>query len=154
MMDRKTLMLVALAASVVPGVARAQAKCEIDDSKPKQVKEARDAIVTSGLLGKPEEKKKQLTKAVGLLTNPAANSNEVGRNWLLGRALVTFSSMPDQPTVTTKGALGYTGNPQESIDIVLAADSAFDVVEQAMPQCAADTEEYRRVPYVPLVNQA
>ena len=154
MMDRKTLMLVALAASVVPAVARAQAKCEIDDSKPKQVKEARDAIVTSGLLGKPEEKKKQLTKAVGLLTNPAANANQVGRNWLLGRALVTFSSMPDQPTVTTKGALGYTGNPQESIDIVLAADSAFDVVEQAMPQCAADTEEYRRVPYVPLVNQA
>jgi hypothetical protein len=26
---------------------------------------------------------------------------------------------------------------------VLAADSAFDVVEQAMPQCEVETEQYR-----------
>ena len=72
----------------------------------------------------------------------------------LGRALVTFGSMPDQPNVTTKGAIGYAGNPQESINLLLAADSAFDVVEQAMPQCEVETEQYRRVPYVPLVNPA
>ena len=29
-----------------------------------------------------------------------------------------------------------------------------DVVEQAMPQCESETEQYRRVPYVSLVNQA
>jgi tetratricopeptide (TPR) repeat protein len=153
-MDRKTLMSVALAASLVPALAGAQAKCDIDDGKPKQLKEARDALVTSGLIGKPEEKRKQLLKAMGLVTSPQANANQVGRNWLLGRALVTFSAIPDQPTVTTKGAIGYTGNPQESIDLLLAADSAFDVVEQAMPQCEVETEQYRRVQYVPLVNQA
>ena len=153
-MDRKTFMSVALAASLVPALAGAQAKCDIDDGKPKQLKDARDALVTSGLIGKPEEKKKQLLKAMGLVTSPQANANQVGRNWLLGRALVTFSAIPDQPTVTTKGAIGYTGNPQESIDLLLAADSAFDVVEQAMPQCEVETEQYRRVQYVPLVNQA
>ena len=153
-MDRKTFMSVALAASLVPALAGAQAKCEIDDGKPKQLKEARDALVTSGLIGKPEEKKKQLLKAMGLVTSPQANANQVGRNWLLGRALVTFSAIPDQPTVTTKGAIGYTGNPQEPIDLLLAADSAFDAVEQAMPQCEVETEQYRRVQYVPLVNQA
>ena len=57
--------------------------------------------------------------------------------------------------VTEKAALGYTGAPPtDRIDIVLAADSAFDVVEQAMPQCESETEQYRRVPYVPLVNEA
>src|SRR5688500_16119872 len=155
MMVRKTFMLVALtAAGLLPAAALAQAKCEIDDGKPKQVKEARDALVTAGIIGKPDEKKKQLGKAVALLTNPAANANQVGRNWLLGRALVTISSLPDQPTMTTKGALGYAGNPAEPIDLVVAADSAFDAVEQALPQCEVETEQYRRVPYVPLVNQA
>jgi hypothetical protein len=156
MMVRQTFMLAALAAGALPGVMRAQAaaKCEIDDGKPGQVKDARTALVTAGIVGKPEEKKKQIAKAIGLLTTPQANANPVGRNWLLGRALVTIASLPDQPTVVPKASLGYAGNPADQVDIVLAADSAFDVVEQAMPQCESETEQYRRVPYVPLVNQA
>jgi predicted Zn-dependent protease len=154
-MVRKTFMVAAIVAGVVPVVARAQAaKCEIEEGKPNQVKDARNALVTAGLIGKPDEKKKQVAKALGLLTTPQAASNPVGRSWLLGRALVTLVAMPDQPVVTTKAALGYAGAPQEQIDIVLAADSAFDVVEQAMPQCENETEQYRRVPYVGLVNQA
>jgi len=152
---RKTFLLAAFAASAAPGVAFAQAKCEIEEGKPNQVKDARNALVTAGLIGKPEDKKKQMAKAVGLLTTPQANQNQVGRNWLLGRALVTYASLPGQPMVTEKAALGYTGAPPtDRIDIVLAADSAFDVVEQAMPQCESETEQYRRVPYVPLVNEA
>jgi tetratricopeptide (TPR) repeat protein len=157
MMVRKTFMVAALAVTAVPGGmvrAQAPAKCEIDDGKPGQVKDARNALVTAGLLGKPDEKKKQITKAIGLLTTPQANANPVGRNWLLGRALVTLSAMPDQPTVAPKASLGYAGAPADQVDLVLAADSAFDVVEQAMPQCESETEQYRRVPYVPLVNQA
>jgi tetratricopeptide (TPR) repeat protein len=153
-MVRKTFMVAALAAGVLPGVMRAQAKCDIDDGKPGQVKDARNALVTAGLIGKPDEKKKQITKAVALLTTPQANANPVGRNWLLGRALVTLAAMPDQPSVAPKASLGYTGSPADQVDLVLAADSAFDVVEQAMPQCESETEQYRRVPYVPLVNQA
>ena len=75
MMVRKTFVFAALAAAVLPASARAQAKCEIDDGKPNQVKDARTALVTAGLVGKPEEKKKQLTKAVGLLTTAQANAN-------------------------------------------------------------------------------
>ena len=157
MMVRQTFMVAALAVGAFPGIVRAQAapaKCEIDDGKPNQVKDARNALVTAGLIGKPDEKKKQITKAIGLLTTPQANSNQVGRNWLLGRALVTLAAMPDQPAVAPKASLGYTGAPADQVDLVLAADSAFDVVEQAMPQCEVETEQYRRVPYVPLVNQA
>src|SRR5215471_3296976 len=156
MMVRQTFTVAALAVGALSGIGRAQApaKCDIDDGKPGQVKDARNALVTAGLLGKPDDKKKQITKAIGLLTTPQAATNAVGRNWLLGRALVTLSAMPDQPSIATKASLGYTGAPAEKIDLVLAADSAFDVVEQAMPQCAGETEEYRRVPYVGLVNEA
>ena len=157
MMVRQTFMVAALAVGALPGVVYAQAapaKCEIDDGKPNQVKDARNALVTAGLIGKPDDKKKQITKAIGLLTTPQANANAVGRNWLLGRALVTLAAMPDQPVVAPKASLGYTGAPADQIDLVLAADSAFDVVEKEMPQCESQTEEYRRVPYVPLVNAA
>jgi predicted Zn-dependent protease len=156
MMVRQTFIIAALAVGGLPGIVSAQApaKCEIDDGKPGQVKDARNALVTAGLLGKPDDKKKQITKAIGLLTTPQASANAVGRNWLLGRALVTLAAMPDQPTVATKASLGYTGAPADQVDLVLAADSAFDVVEQAMPQCESETEQYRRVPYVGLVNSA
>ena len=156
MMVRKTFMLAALAAALPAGAfaQAAAAKCEIDDGKPNELKDARTALVTAGLVAKPEEKKKQLAKAIGLVTSPKANANQVGRNWLLGRALVTYASLPDQPVVVPKASLGYAGGAQEQIDLVVAADSAFDVVEQAMPQCESETEQYRRVPYVPLVNQA
>jgi tetratricopeptide (TPR) repeat protein len=157
-MVRTTFLVAALTVGAVPGILRAQAaaaaKCDIEDGKPGQVKDARTALVTAGLVAKPDEKKKQIAKAVALLTTPQAAANPVGRNWLLGRALVTIASLPDQPTVAPKASLGYTGAPAEQVDLVLAADSAFDVVEKAMPQCESDVEQYRRVPYVPLVNQA
>ena len=156
MMVRKTFLVAALAVGGLPVIvgAQAAAKCEIDDGKPNQVKDARNALVTAGLVGKPDDKKKQIAKAVGLLTGPQANANPIGKNWLLGRALVTIAALPDQPPVAPKASLGYAGAPADQIDLVLAADSAFDVVEQAMPQCESEVEQYRRVPYVPLVNQA
>ena len=53
MMVRKTFMLAALAAGALPSVmwAQAAAKCEIDDGKPGQVKDARTALVTAGIVG-------------------------------------------------------------------------------------------------------
>jgi tetratricopeptide (TPR) repeat protein len=152
---RKTFLLAAFAAGVAPGAAFAQAKCEIEEGKPNQVKDARNELVKAGLVAKPEEKRKLIAKSVGLLNTQQANQNPVGRNWVLGRALVTYLALPDQPVITSKASLGYPGAPPtEQIDIVLAVDSAFDVVEQAMPQCEAETEQYRRIPYVPLVNEA
>lgn len=155
MMVRTTYLLAALAACAVTTSAGAQATCEIDEERPKQVKDARSALVTSSIVGKPDEKKKQLTRAVSLLNSPQANANAVGRNWVLGRTLVTLSALPDMPVVVDKASIGYPGAaPGEQIDLVLAADSAFDMVEQANPACESETEQYRRIPYVPLVNQA
>lgn len=152
---RKAILFATLAAGSVPAIARAQAKCEIEEGKPNQVKDARNAVVTAGLVSKPDEKQKQLMKAVTLLTTkPEAITNQVGRNFVLGRALVTLSALADMPAVVEKAAIGYAGNPQDKVDLVLAADSAFDVVEAAMPQCESETEQYRRVPYVGLVNQS
>ena len=115
MMVRKTSLVAALAVGALRRRSRqtAAAKCEIDDRASRaELRTRRTALVTAGLVGKPDEKKKQITKAIGLLTTPQANANQVGRNWLLGRALVTLASLPDQPTVAPKASLGYTGAPR------------------------------------------
>jgi predicted Zn-dependent protease len=155
---RQTFLLVALNVAAAPGVMHAQApaaaKCEIDDGKPGEVKNARDALVTAGILPKADDKKKQYIKAIGLVTSPKAAANPVGKNWILGRALVSIAASEGQPIVAPKASVGYAGNPPDNIDLLMAADSAFKAVEQAMPQCESQTEEYRRMLYVPLVNSA
>lgn len=151
----QTIALAAFAASVAPlSVAAAQeaGACEIDDGRPNQVKDARNALVKAQIVS---DKQKQLTDAIRLLTKePEKIDNKVGRDWVLGRTLVTLAALPEQQMVVARGSVGYATNPEAQIDLLLAADSSFDAVEAAMPQCVADVEEYRRVLYVPVVNSA
>jgi tetratricopeptide (TPR) repeat protein len=154
----QTVALVTVAAGSAVSAAGAQAAgaqqsaCQIDDSKPNQVKDARNALVKAQLVS---DKQKQLAEAVKLLTKDVDKiGNPVGRNWVLGRTLVTIASQPGAQLVVPRGSVGYATEPEGQVDLLLAADSAFDVVEQAMPQCVPDVEEYRRVLYVPVVNEA
>ncbi len=48
---------------------------------------------------------------------------------------------------------GYAADSGQ-IDLVGAADSMFDIVEAAKPECRDETEEYRRKVYAELVNAA
>jgi thioredoxin-like negative regulator of GroEL len=148
---------VALAAGAMSAAAQAQApaKCDIDENKPNQVKDARNALVTGGLIAKPEDKAKKLASAVKLLTDqPEKIGNPVGRNWVLGRTLITLATLPGGSSSAKRGAVGYSTDPEGTIDLVLAADSAFAEVEKAMPQCTKDTEEYRRLAYSGIINNA
>ena len=153
----QTVALVTVAAGSAVSAAGAQtgpqqSACQIDENKPNQIKDARNALVKAQLVS---DKQKQLAEAVKLLTKDVEKiGNPVGRNWVLGRTLVTIAAQPGAQMIVPRGSVGYATEPEGQIDLLLAADSAFDVVEQAMPQCAADVEEYRRVLYVPVVNEA
>lgn len=147
--------LIALAAVLVSGTAQAQGQCAIDDSKPKQVKEAKDLITKAELFGKPEDKAKNIAAAVKVLTTePEKINNPVGRSYYLGKAYVLLAAQPNAPTVVNRGSIGFTASPEATIDLVAAADSAFDAVEAASPDCKAETEQERRKIYGPLVNEA
>jgi tetratricopeptide (TPR) repeat protein len=158
MIVRHTVALLVLAALAAPVGAQnkdAKDKCNIDEANPGQVRDARNALVKGGLVSKPEEKMKQLSQAVKLLTdNPAKINNVNGRNWVLGRALITIATQPNMAPVVQRSMVGYSANPTGTVDLLAAADSAFDLVEAAIPECRTDTEEYRRVAYAPLVNAA
>ncbi|MEO7965476.1 MAG: tetratricopeptide repeat protein [Gemmatimonadaceae bacterium] len=149
----------ALALALGPMSAMAQAKCDIDEKKPNQVKDASGALTRAELpMGKPEDKINFMKQAVTLLTKDADKitaANAVGRNWVLGRAyadLVAADTMNMNPVSRAK--VGLATSPEGTIDLIAAADSAFDAVEAAQPACKDQTEEYRRKIYAPLVNSA
>lgn len=146
----------AVFAVLLTGTAAAQgAKCEIDESKPRPVKDAANAIVKAELIGKPEDKMKNLQSAVKTLTqNWDKIDNSVARSFVYGKAMVNLVILPNGGEVISRQAAGFATSPEGQIDLLAAADTAFDAVEAAMPQCVDETEAYRRRAAAPLLDKA
>ena len=139
------------------GIAGAQEKaCEVNESRPTAIGRATLAVQVAQSTQDPAAAAKQLTAAVkGLTENAERMDNQVGRNFVLGKALVLWSIQPNVDLITTRGALGYAVNPQGTIDIAAAIDTAFKVVEAAHPECVTETAQWRgQRAWVNLVNQA
>ena len=111
---------------VCASVAGAQEKaCEVNESRPNQIGRATLAVQVASSAQDPAAITKQLSAAVkGLTENADRMDNQVGRNFVLGKALVLWSLQPNVELVTTRGALGYTADPQGTIDIAAAIDTA------------------------------
>ena len=150
-----SLALSLLAAAAMPALAQGDA-CRIDYGKPGQVKDANKAVETSEVIGKPEDKRKAFIRAVTLLTKEPEKVlvNQVAANMVLGRALIDLSTLPDMPRTVRRGDVGFTQDPDATIDLLATADSLLDGVESQMPGCKDETEGWRRGPYSTLVNDA
>jgi predicted Zn-dependent protease len=150
-----SIALSLLAAAALPAMAQGAA-CQVDYGKPGQVKDALKAVETSEVIGKPEDKRKAFVRAVTLLTKEPekVRSNPNGVNMVLGRALIDLATLPDMPRTIRRGDIGFTMDPDGTIDMLATADSLLDVVEAQMPACRDETEGWRRGPYSTLVNDA
>jgi len=150
-----SLALALLAAGALPAMAQGEV-CAIDYGKPGQVKDANKAVETSEVIGKPEDKRKAFIRAVTLLTKEPekVRVNQNAANLVLGRALIDLAALPDMPRTVRRGDIGFTIDPDATIDLLATADSLLDVVEAANPGCKAETEGWRRGPYATLVNDA
>lgn len=141
-----------------PVVAAAQAPqaCEVDEGKPSQVARALLSVQMASGSQDPGAVARQLTSAVKSLTDKGDQlSNQVGRHMVLGKALVLWSIQPNVSLVTARGPLGYTTDPQGTIDLAAAIDSSFKIVEAAHPECIAETARWRgQKAWVDLVNVA
>jgi tetratricopeptide (TPR) repeat protein len=130
--------------------------CTIPTDKPDEVKSAMTTMTVAQLGGRPQDQQKQLKSAVTSLTgNPSKyKSNPSGRDLVLGQALVRwYLQFPDSATVN-KGSIGYVDGKDQSIDLLVGADSLFTAVEQANPGCAADVASYRMEAMRPLAIHA
>jgi hypothetical protein len=153
----KTALLPLLLTAAVTAVAGAQQKeCEVDEGKPGEVARAMLALqVAQSSTNKPDDAAKQLRSAIASLEKADKSKNPVGQNFVLGKTLVLWMAQPNITPVTTRGSLGFTQNPQGQIDLVTAIDSAFTVVEKAMPECVSQTSAWRaQKGWVTMINDA
>src|SRR6185295_15307687 len=103
--------------------------CTIDENNPQSL--AKASFMVKRAQGSQDARfvASQLSPAVKALTeNASAMPNQPGRNLVLGRALTLWSMQPTMTMVTTRGQLGYTTDPQGTVDLVAAIDSAFSFV--------------------------
>jgi tetratricopeptide (TPR) repeat protein len=151
-----SLAISLLVAAAVPALAQGAAALCVDYGKPGQVKDANKAVETSEVIGKPEDKRKAFIRAVTLLTKEPekVRVNQNAANLVLGRALIDIAQLPDMPVKVRRGDIGFTQDPDATIDLLATADSLLDAVETAIPACKAETEGWRRGPYSTLVNDA
>lgn len=79
--------------------------------------------------------------------------NSVARNYLKGQAYVLLLMRPNAPAVTTRGALGLSRDAAASVDLYVAADSAFTLVERSSPGCVALMRQWRQQkPWLDMLN--
>src|ERR1043166_1525309 len=161
LMSRQIAIASIMRRAALAGSAAAQPKppagkaCEVDEGRPSDVAKAYLAIAQAvgNQNPKPGEVPKALAGAVKGLAN--GNDNPVGRAYEMGKALVLWSVQPDIPLTTKRGTLGFEKNPDGMIDLPVAIDSAFTIVEKAMPECKADIKLWRsQKVWINLINGA
>jgi len=96
---------------------------------------------------------RDLQEVLRLVNN--GNDNPTARNYLRGEAYIIYLMQPNIPAVGPRSALGLTTNPTGTIDLYVAADSAFTIVEHASPECAAVVTQWRQQkPWLNALNGA
>jgi len=134
--------------------AAAQGQCELNTGSPFQLRSA-EVYMAKLSGGKPSEVENHARNTVEVLTKePEKIKNVAGRSYLLGRILAWWAERDGVGFVVKRGDIGYVTEPDAQIDLAAAIDSALDVVEQAMPECAARTDTVRRAVWTDQINAA
>jgi len=96
---------------------------------------------------------RDLQEVLRLVDN--GNDNPTARNYLRGEAYIIYLMQPNAQAVVQRGTLGLTTNPTATIDLYAGADSAFQIVEKASPECAATIAQWRQQkPWLNALNGA
>lgn len=98
---------------------------------------------------------KDLKQAIAALTTPSKENDAVGRAYYLGQAYVLMLQQPGIPAVGPRSTYGIATDPNGTIDLFAAADSAFTTVETAQPACKAELAQWReQKPWLDALNAA
>src|ERR671925_2325215 len=148
-----TAAFLAIAAAATLGSARAEAQatqqaaaeCKINTDKPGQLKTAKNALARAiAGIGDANKAASDALKELDKNGAKIREQNEAGYYMVLGQAYAWLAARQGQPTVVRRADIGHTTQPEASVDLLTAADSAFDVVERLAPGCAGETNDYRR----------
>lgn len=98
---------------------------------------------------------KNLQATVKALEAPS-KGDELGRAYMLGSALALWLNQPGVGYTPKRSALGFTTNPEATIDLPATIDSVFKIVEASKPGCSYYTAYWRggQQAYLDMVNNA
>lgn len=155
--NRAVLALFATAAVAGSAGAQQQAAKEcalVSGSLDKSSVAMEIAVQNAQKAGTPADAQKLLSSAVKMATTNK-DASAPARAWALGRALSLWMSQPDIGYTAARGKLGFTANTDAVADLPTLIDSSFTVVEQAMPECEANTAAWRaQKSWLKMVNDA
>jgi tetratricopeptide (TPR) repeat protein len=151
-------LLPALLVTAAPLAAGAQQACEPDQGSPQFVARAYLSLTRAiAAINQDGDPRNDLRETIRVLSDPRARDrdrNVVGQQYTLGQTYVLLLTA-DVPGVVRRGEIGFQTNPEETIDLVLAADSMFKAVVAAHPECAETMAQWRQhKPWLDLVNTA
>jgi tetratricopeptide (TPR) repeat protein len=145
---------------LAPYTARAQdaASCEPDQGSPQFVARAYLALSQAmAAINQDADPGTSLRETLRILSDPRARDrdrNLVGQQYTYGQTYILLLSS-DTPEIVRRGEIGLQTDPEQTIDLVLAADSMFKAVVAAHPECATMIGEWRQHrPWLNLVNNA
>ena len=146
----KALLPLALSVAVAAAASAQAPKCSIDENKfGKDV----FALQLARNAKTPEDAQKQLRTVMKDLSTGDQNPGE--RNYMIGQTLAVWLAQPTGNTTFKRSELGYATNPDASVDLIAAIDSAYDNVVKAKPECATEMTAARRTQaWAKLVNAA
>jgi tetratricopeptide (TPR) repeat protein len=155
----QVIALTAVAITAPASTAAAQAgatTCSVDQNKPKQLGMASLALVQAqGNTSNPAARTKSLRDIVRQATEGKLTDNPVGRDYVLSQALVMWAAEPGMSGTVKRSDLGYTSDPEGTIDVLAAADSALNRLQTAMPGCAELAGQLRQQQgWLTLINGA
>ena len=150
----KALLPLAMTAAFAAVAGAQQKGCDINEGSPGEVARAMLALQVAQS-GGPEVAGKQLKAAIASLEKADPKKNPTGKSFVMGKTLVMWMAQPDVPVIAKRGALGFTTNPEGTIDLPAAIDSSFAVVEASSPDCVSQTGPWRQQKgWVTMINAA
>jgi tetratricopeptide (TPR) repeat protein len=153
-----SLRLAAATLLVVPGIAGAQAECDADLTNPPFLGRAYITLTQAGaIVGQNGDATPQLHQVLNILTDPRARDrdrNPIGQQLMRGQAYILLLGS-GAPATVRAGDIGIQANQEETIDLIVAADTLFRNAQTAHPACADMINEFRRFrPWVDMLNAA
>jgi predicted Zn-dependent protease len=137
-----TAFAVAATATVASAQTAQQNACSIDESSPSQLAIA-DLDIAAAASATPTVAAPKLKDAIKRLEQ-VGDKNPNGHALVLGKTLVVWLAQPDIGLHPTRGTLGFTTNTDSTVDMLHSIDSAFVLVENVSPDCAASVAPWRQ----------
>jgi tetratricopeptide (TPR) repeat protein len=136
--------------------APAKPTCDVGESAKGNAARATLSVNLAREAASPAVASTNLKNAVKLVDHVEKGDDPVTNAYVLGTALSLWGNQPGIGLTPKRGALGFSANPEGTLDLPTTLDSLFKIVEASKPICSDFTAYWRAGQkfYLDVVNGA